>query len=193
MKKLSGILMVTMMLIPAMTNAHGPSRLKVEETITINAAPEKVWELVGDFSGLHKWHPAVFSTTMKSDQQRVLTLGEEGGPTITEDLKELNDEDMMLKYKIVDMSTVKTVEYKGQQYDVPTVPVNNYLSIISVKPVDGGSEVTWTGKFYRSYQLNYDTKEPRYPEGLGDEEAVTAVQGIYKSGLENLKAVAEGS
>jgi mxaD protein len=193
MKRLSGILIAAMMLIPCITNAHGPSRQKVEESIIINAAPEKVWKIVSNFAGLHEWHPAVVSTSMNSDTQRVLTIGEEGGPTITEDLKKLDDEKMMLKYKIVDMSTVKTVEYRGKQYDVPTVPVNNYLSIISVKAVEGGSEVNWTGKFYRVYQLNYDKVEPKYPEGLGDEEGVAAIQEIYKSGLENLKALIEGS
>ncbi len=193
MKKIFRLALFTLIAVPMMATAHGPSRQKVVEKIVINASPDKVWAVVGDFAGIHKWHPAVVSTQMEGDKKRILTIGEEGGPTITEELKKLDDENMMMKYKIVDMSTVKTVEYKGKKYDVPTVPVKNYLSIIKVKPVDDGSEVTWTGKFYRVYQLNYDKTEPRYPEGLGDEDAVKAVTGIYKSGLENLKKVVEGS
>ena len=108
---------------------------------------------------------------MEGDKKRVLTVGEEGGPTITEDLKQLDDEKMILKYKIVDMSVVGSEEHLGKKYDVPTVPVHNYLSTISLKAVDGGTEVTWSGKFYRVFQLNYEKTEPRYPKGLGDEDA----------------------
>lgn len=192
MKKFLKVALSALMLVPFVASAHGPSRQQVVEKITINAAPEKVWELVGDFGGIDKWHPAMVSTELLDDKTRVLTIGEEGGPTITEDLKQLDAEKMMIKYKIKEMSTVDTVEYKGASYDVPTVPVHNYLSFITVKPVDGGSEVTWTGKFYRVYQLNYDNVEPRYPAGLGDEDAVAVVTDVYKAGLANLKEMLEG-
>ncbi|MGH8603478.1 MAG: SRPBCC family protein, partial [Gammaproteobacteria bacterium] len=46
------------------SSAHGPTRQQVEETITINKPPAQVWALVGDFGGLHKWHPAIKATAM---------------------------------------------------------------------------------------------------------------------------------
>jgi len=193
MKKILSFALAAMMALPMFASAHGPSRQKVVQKIVINASPDKVWKVVGDFAGIYKWHPAVVSQKMEGDKKRVLTISKEGGPTITEELKKLDNENMMMKYKIDTMSTVKQVEYRGKQYDVPTVPVHQYLSIIKLKPVDGGTEVTWMGKFYRVYALNYDEKEPRYPEGLGDKEGVDAITGIYKSGLENLKKMIEGS
>lgn len=193
MKKILHFALAAVLAVPLFASAHGPSRQKVDEKIVINATPDKVWAVVGDYAGIDKWHPAVVSTKMEGDKKRVLTIGEEGGGTITEDLQQLDNEKMMMKYKIVDMSTIKTVEYKGVKYDVPTVPVHNYLSIISLKPVDGGTEVTWSGKFYRVYQLNYDKVDPKYPEGLGDEDGVAAITSIYKTGLENLKKMVEGS
>jgi len=42
--------------------AHGPSRKKVEETVTINAPPEKVWAVIGNFQDIG-WVPGVKSTT----------------------------------------------------------------------------------------------------------------------------------
>ena len=30
-------------------DAHGPTRKKVEESITINASPDKVWKVIGNF------------------------------------------------------------------------------------------------------------------------------------------------
>ena len=193
MKKILSIALVAMMAIPMIASAHGPSRQKVVEKIVINASPDKVWKVVGDFSGLDKWLPPVHSLKMEGDDKRVLTIGKEGGPTITEKLLKADDEKMMMKYRIVDMSVVGQEEHLGKSYDVPTLPVHNYLSIITVKPVDGGSEVTWMGKFYRVFPLNYERTEPRYPKGLGDEDGVKAVTDIYKTGLENLKKVVEGS
>ena len=192
MKQLHNLALAILIGLPAVAWGHGPTRQKVEETVTINAPTDKVWEIVGDFSGLHNWHPAIASTSMENDKVRVLTLAGEGAPRITEELKKLDDDNMMLKYKIIDMSIVKSVDYKGKLYDVPVLPVNNYQSVIKVEPVEGGSEVTWSGKFYRVYMLNYDTSEPRYPEGLGDKEAVDTMKSVYRSGLDNLKTLAEG-
>ncbi len=191
MKKILSFVLVAMMAVPMITSAHGPSRQKVVETIVINASPEEVWKLLGNFAALDAWHPAVVSQKMDGDKKRVLTIGEEGGPTITEELKKLDDEKMMLKYKIVDMSVVGNEEHLGKKYDVPTIPVHNYLSIMTVKAVDGGSEVTWTGKFYRVFPLNYEKTKPRYPKGLGDQDGVDVVTSIYKTGLENLKKLCE--
>ena len=193
MKRILTIICTVFAIVPIAAVAHGPSRQKVVETITIDAASDQVWAVVSDFGAIHEWHPAIKATEMDGDSTRVVTLDAEGDPTITEELKTSDDEKMMLKYKIADQTIVKSVDFRGETYEVPVVPVQNYLSIMTVKAAEGGSEVTWTGKFYRVYQLNYYKDEPRYPEGLGDDEAIEAVTGIYKSGLENLKQVIEGS
>ena len=49
MKKILSIALAAMMAIPMIASAHGPSRQKVEEKIVINASPDKVWKVVGDF------------------------------------------------------------------------------------------------------------------------------------------------
>ncbi len=181
-----------LVIFPMTAMAHGPTRQKVEEKITIAAPPDKVWAVVADFGGLHKWHAAIKATAMDGEKKRVVTLNAEGDPTITEELKDQDDTKMTVKYKILNQDTVKKVDFPGATYDVPAVPVDNYLAVITVTPAAGGSEVTWTGKFYRVYKLSYYTDEPRYPEGLGDQEAVETIAGFYKGGLENLKKIVEG-
>jgi hypothetical protein len=47
--------------------------------------------------------------------------------------------------------------------------------------------VEWRGAFYRAYPNN----DP--PPEKNDEAAVKAITGVYKSGLENLKKLVEGS
>ena len=45
--------------LPWMASAHGPTRQKVVETITIDAPAATVWARIKDFNALKNWHPAV--------------------------------------------------------------------------------------------------------------------------------------
>ncbi len=186
MKKFLHFLMTALIVVPMVATAHGPTRQQVKEKIMIKASPEKVWAMVKDFSAIDKWHPAIKSVEMKDDKTRVLTLGSDGNPTITEELQKVDDEKMTLIYKIKDMSVVKTITFNSTETPYFTLPVANYKSWISVKAVDGGSEVLWKGKFYRSF-----LKNPPVPEGQSDKDAVNTIKAVYTSGLENLKTILE--
>ena len=39
--------------------SHGPTRQKIKESITINAKPEDVWNLIKDFEKIDIWHPSI--------------------------------------------------------------------------------------------------------------------------------------
>lgn len=161
-------------LMPAAALAHGPSRQKVSETIEINASPDKVWAVIGNFQDM-SWHPAIAKTegTGGNDvgAKRKLTLG--SGGTIDEQLNKYNAENHLYSYEI---TTV----------DVKVLPVNNYSSTISVTGEGDKSTVEWKGAFYRGF-LNNDP-----PPELNDEAAVKAVTGVYKAGLDALKKKLEG-
>lgn len=165
--------------------AHGPTRQQVVESIVINAPVDKVWELVGDFSSLHKWHPAVQSTEMKGDDVRILTLAPD--KKITEKVVKLDQEKKKLKYKITDMSVTETFDFAGQKVERKVLPVNTYTGFISVEAEGEGSKVTWKGKFYRAYLLN-----PPTPEGMSDKDAISTMSSVYKGGLDFLKSYLEG-
>lgn len=166
--------------------AHGPTRQQVKESIVINAPVDKVWELVGDFSGLHKWHPAVQSTEMKGKDLRILMLAAD--KKITEKLVKRDDKKMKLKYKIVDMSVIETFDFAGRPVERTVLPVNTYTGYLSVISSGKGSKVTWKGKFYRPYLLN-----PPTPDGMSDKDATTTMASVYKGGLDNLKDILEKS
>ncbi len=158
-------------LVPSALLAHGPTRQKVTVTAEVAAEPADVWAAIGNFQDM-SWHPAVHSTTGENgndiDATRVLTLGEEGGPTISEVLYKYNAEKMTYSYRITDVK-------------VEVLPVTNYSSHLTVKPRDGGgSVVEWRGAFYRGYPNN----DP--PPELNDEAAVAAVTGVYQAGLDAL-------
>ena len=187
MKALFKGLITGLMLLPALAFAHGASRIEVNESITINAEPAKVWAVVKDFDSLHKWHPAIEATEATGNDvgaTRVLTLKD--GSTITETLKKFDNESMSYMYQIEEMSKVGEIEYEGHTFEVPAVPVSKYKSWVTVEADGSGSKVTWVGKFFRAYTGNHHE-----PKELNDETAKAAITGIYKAGLESVKASVE--
>ncbi len=176
--KLNLLPFITLLLVSSLVFAHGPSRQKVQIDRDINASPDKVWAIVGDFSALDKWLPPVEKCEIISGKNseagaiRELTVG---GTTIQEVLKSIKEKKMILKYKII----------KG---DVAVLPVNNYSSTIIVKDNgNGGSVVSWKGAFYRGFPNNNP------PPELNDEAAIAAVTGLYNVGLDALKNLMEKS
>lgn len=175
MKRILTLLIVLMVGYASVASAHGPTRKKVTVTRDIAAPPEKVWAIISNFQDM-SWHPAVTSSEGEGGNEpgakRTLTL--KGGGQIHESLDKYDPDKMMIKYRIDDV-------------DVSVLPVTNYSSWLSVKPAEGGSQVTWKGAFYRGYPNN----DP--PPELSDEAAVNAVTGVYDLGLDNLKQLAEGN
>lgn len=157
--------------LPGLALAHGPTRQKVTLTTEVAASPAEVWQVVGNFQDM-SWHPAVHSSTGENDNAidatRVLTLGAEGGPTISEILYKYSAEKMSYSYRITDVL-------------VEVLPVTNYSSHLTVKPrAEGGSLIEWRGAFYRGYPNN----DP--PPELNDEAAIAAVSAVYQAGLDAL-------
>lgn len=155
--------------------AHGPTRKKVEETVEINAAPDKVWAVISNFQDM-SWLPPVDKTEGKGGNEvkatRTLTL--KGGATVDEEL-----------YKYA--PDAKSYSYRITKVDVKTLPVNDYSSTIKVEDEGGKSKVSWSGAFYRGYMNN----DP--PPELNDEASQKAVRGLYRTGLDALKAKVEKS
>ncbi|BBL74122.1 SRPBCC family protein [Methylomagnum ishizawai] len=176
MKKLLSIVAAGSLLWAGLAEAHGPTRQKMVETIEINAAPEAVWALVGDYAHPEKWMPPVESTTTTSGNEKgsVRELHIKSGGTLKEELKDIDAAKMSLKYKAIDPT------------DPKVLPVNNYASEISVEANGaGGSKVEWKGAYYRWFLNNNP------PEGENEEAANSVVGKIYKDSLANLKALVE--
>jgi hypothetical protein len=172
MRKLALTTAVLALLVPLAASAHGPPRKKVMESVDLAIPPEKVWQVIGNFQDMG-WHPAVQSTEGKGGNTpdsatRTLTL--KGGGVIAEELAKYEADKMSYSYRITNV-------------DVKVLPVTNYASTITVLPGDnGGSKVEWRGAFYRGYPNN----DP--PPELNDDTAIKAVTGVYRAGLDALKA-----
>ena len=153
--------------------AHGPTRQKVVESISIDAPAATVWARLKNFDALKDWHPAVAESAADKGNTvgsvRVVKL--KGGGEITETLEGHDDAQMKYNYRAKDGGAL---------------PVTNYTSTLRVSDAGGKAQVEWRGAFYRGFPNN----DP--PPDQNDEAAVKAVTGVYQSGLAHLKKLVEG-
>lgn len=152
--------------------AHGPTRQKVTEKITINAPADVVWAKIKNFDALKDWHPAVAESPADkgNTEGSVRSLKLKGGGQLIETLESYNDAQKKYSYRAKDGGAL---------------PVTNYTSTIQVSGSGATSTVEWRGAFYRGYPNNNP------PPDQNDEAAVKAITGVYQGGLENLKKLVE--
>ena len=149
--------------------SHGPTRQKLKESITINAKPEEVWNVIKDFGKIDSWHPSI--SKVESDGKiRTIFYSPRNNTPIKQKLENYNPEKMMYKTSITEV-------------DIKNFPVNTYTANISVKKNDDGtSTVLWKAAFYRAYVNN----DP--PPELNEAAAIKAVTEFFQAGLSNLKS-----
>lgn len=175
MKKSVTLVLFGLLLIPAMTSAHGPSRQKVMKEMQINAAPEKVWSIISDFCAVTNWLPAVekCESDGSNEPDTIRTLTVSNGEQLREQLLKHDPGKMMYQYMIKEPNT-------------EAFPVSSYGSTIMVEPGENGSAiVTWKSGFYRGFMNNNP------PPELNDEAAIKAVSDLYDAGLARLRELAE--
>ncbi len=139
--------------------------LEVQETVMTAAPPAKVWATMGQFDGIVNWLPGVVSSPADKGSAvgsvRTITLKAPGDPKVVERLTAIAPDS--LSYVIL-------------QVDPKVLPVTNYASTMSVAPSGSGSLVTWRGTFQPA-------------GGADDATASKAIHGLYRSGLDNVKAM----
>ncbi|SPH24906.1 hypothetical protein DEA8626_03940 [Defluviimonas aquaemixtae] len=173
MLTLRPLAMLPILVLPTLAPAQETAEYQVTLSEDIAAAPADVWAVIGDFQDM-SWHPAVVATEGEGGSEpgatRVLTVGQVGGPTISETLEDYDAGAMTYAYTITETPP-------------EVLPVSDYSSRITVMAADGGgSTVEWSGTFKR-----YDTSaEPA--EGQTDDAATAAATAVYQAGLEALAA-----
>jgi carbon monoxide dehydrogenase subunit G len=152
--------------------AHGPTRQKVSEKVTIEAPADAVWAKVKNFNALKDWHPVVAESPSDKGNAEgsVRTLKLKGGGTLVETLESYDDAQKKYSYRAKDGGAL---------------PVTNYTSTLSVVADGGKSVVEWRGAFYRAFPNNNP------PPDQNDEAALKAVTDVYRGGLANLKKMME--
>jgi len=119
----------------------------------IEATPDKVWGVVGDFAGFVKAIGAPVELEGEGiGSRRIIKLGAQ---SIVERLEELDHGRQRISYTILEPGPL---------------PVENYRATIQLSPSgQSRSTMTWWSDF-----------EPR---GASEDDAVAAVRGVYEGGI----------
>lgn len=140
--------------------------LAVKEIARVAATPDKVWAVLGQFSGLPGWHPAVAATDIVKGTDNhdgaVRSVTTKDGALIVEELLAYNAGKHSMTYRIT----------------ASPLPVTDYVSTLAVAPSGKGSVITWESKFNRDSSA----------KDVDDAKAREIVAGIYKSGFDGLRA-----
>ena len=148
--------------------------LHVTQTVHIQAPAGKVWDAAKNFDQLNTWLPPVAKDEIVEGQNntvgavRLLTLKD--GGTVKEKLLAYTPAARTFRYQIVES----------------VLPVSHYTSVFTVKSAGKGkSTVTWSGRFKRKNVAGNPA------DNENDKTAMDAINGVYQSGLDNLKKMLE--
>lgn len=131
--------------------------ISVSMKTQINAPAADVWAVISDFNALPKYVAAAVESQVDGEGiGTVRTLTLPDGALLRERLEQLDAEGMSLQYSILD----------------GPLPVADYLSTMKVTPSNDGCELEWSSEFN--------------PTCAADEDARTAMTGIYQMGFDGL-------
>ncbi|ORE92221.1 hypothetical protein ATO13_17864 [Stappia sp. 22II-S9-Z10] len=141
--------------------------VKIVTSTIIDAPAEAVWEIVRDFNGHDRWHPAVADSMMergaltdKVGGVRRFHLAD--GAELREQLLALDDLDMTMSYCLLDTP----------------VPLFNYVAHCRLLPVTDGDMTFW------HWESRFDT-----PKGREAELKAMVTNDIYYAGMNAVRAV----
>ncbi len=138
---------------------------KVSLSTKLPVPARTVWDTIGGFNTLAKWHPAVArSDETKKGAATVRTLTLHGGGSIVERLESKDDKSRSYTYSILE----------------GPLPVQKYQATIHVSGnTDGtGCTVEWSSEFE--------------PAGAPASEAEKVIRGIYEAGFDSLRKMFGG-
>ncbi len=135
--------------------------VSVIRSTILDAPIEAVWELLRDFNGHDRWHPAVASSQIERGREAdrigcVRRFRLETGEELREQLLALSDAETTFSYCLLDTP----------------IPLLNYVAHVRLIPVTDGDATFW------HWQSRFDT-----PRGREAELGAMVGDGIYGAGF----------
>ncbi|MEM9045220.1 MAG: SRPBCC family protein [Pseudomonadota bacterium] len=137
----------------------------VVRSIVLDAPVEAVWEVIRDFNGHDRWHPAVAESHVERGQPSdqvgcVRNFRLVGGENLREQLLALSDMEQAFSYCLLDTP----------------VPLFNYVAHVRLFPVTDTDSTFW------EWESRFDT-----PAGRSEELSDLVGDGIYAAGFEAIR------
>jgi hypothetical protein len=106
----------------------------VTDRVDVNAAPDRVWELIGQFGG--RWHPLIASIKLTGTGiGQLRTIETIDGKQIIERLDEIDNSAKYYRYT-----------------NIAGIPASDYTGMLEVKPNGAGSSVEWRAQYLANGQ-----------------------------------------
>jgi len=138
---------------------------KVVKSTIIDAPVDRVWEVLRDFNGHDRWHPAVATSAIERGQPSdkvgcVRRFRLKDGAELREQLLTLSDLEQIFSYCLLDTP----------------VPLFNYVAHVRLLPVTDGDRTFW------SWESRFDTR-------AGEEAQMTEMvsEQIYQAGFDAIR------
>ncbi|MEL6678493.1 MAG: SRPBCC family protein [Pseudomonadota bacterium] len=140
--------------------------VKVLRSTVLPAPADAVWEVLRDFNGHDRWHPAVATSRVERGESsdrvgcvRHFRLAD--GGELREQLLTLSDMEQSYSYCLLDTP----------------IPLFNYVSHVRLFPVTDGDGTFW------EWESRFDT-----PRGRDAELGTLVGEGIYQAGFDAVRA-----
>lgn len=145
-------------------------KVNVRRSTVIHAPVAQVWEILRDYNGHDRWHPAVADSELEDDHATdmigaVRSFHLTGGEHLREQLLSLSDHDFSFSYCIVQSP----------------IPLNEYVAHVRLIPITDGNATYWE---WHSSFVAPDGREKELGELVGD--------GVYTAGFEAIRAMLGG-
>jgi len=166
--------LLSILLIPAIAMAHGPTPLKFDIQTEVNASPDEVWAAVNNLCAIKDWNESITECSSTGEglgAKRDFTL--DNGEVLNEELTKVQaDRKRML--------TTLKVEKGRVIKDIPIMSMGSFLSVADNG--SGGSTVQIRGTAYSSYEGK------SAPPDRSDAFCKAAVEALHTKTLDGLKA-----
>lgn len=170
-----GAVLLALVMAPQPAWAADAKEMQIRHTIVIDATPEQVWAVAGDFVGIDRWLPPIVASRLvlgrNGEVGAIRELTRANGTRATEKLIDFDPVNMSMTYTYVDGTLISS----------------DYFATLSLQP-EGNSRtlVVWTARFKR---LAYWTDDP--PPGQDDDTPLKVLNSVYPLGLQTLKEIVE--
>jgi hypothetical protein len=140
--------------------------VRVVKSTVLEAPVERVWEILRDFNGHDRWHPAVADSEIERGRSSdrigcVRRFHLRDGSELREQLLTLSDADMAFSYCLLDTP----------------VPLLNYVAHVRLSPVTDIDGTFW------HWESRFDT-----PPGRERELKEMVSEAIYQGGFDAVRA-----
>jgi mxaD protein len=164
--------LLSILLIPALVLAHGPTPLKFDLEVEVNASPDEVWAMVNKLCSVKDWNESITECSATGEGLgafRDLTL--DNGEVLKEEVTKVQDDRKKM------LTTLKVEEGRV----IKGMPIRSMGSFLSVSESGSGSKVKIRGTAYSSFE----GKSP--PPDRTDSVCKAAVEALHTKTLNGMK------